>query len=168
MDLNTFNNKRVVDGKVLLTEPTILFKEDTIVFLTHRVEADEVGRPDLISLTYYGVDDGLDLILKWNGISNPFSLNEGDEIEIPVYATSFSKFTKPNRQTGSSAKDKFTSQRKMTQKDIKRLDFLQQKASQLPNGSKEVIPPNRHKTGDTNTVIQEDIFRSSNPSNFNS
>ena len=167
MDLNTFNNKRIVDGKVLLTEPTILFKVGDSVFATHRVEADEVGRPDLIALTYYNTAEALDLILKWNGISNPFSLNEGDEIEIPLYTSTFKKFIKPNRQTGQEAKEKFIAQRKMTQKDINRLEFLQNKASQLPNGSKEVLPPNRHKTGDTNTTIKDGFLRSSNPSNFN-
>lgn len=168
MDLRSLETKRIVDGKVIMTEPIMVFQDNVDVFAIHIVEADEVGRPDLIALTYYGEGGNLDLILKWNGISNPFSLNEGDVIEIPMYVTSFKKFVKPSRQTGQSAKDKFVSQRKMTKKDVKRLEFLQQKAANLPNGSREVLPPNRHKTGDTNTTIKNDIYRSSNPSNFNS
>lgn len=42
-----------------------------------------VARPDLISLAVYGDDRYADLICKYNGISNPFELNENDVILIP-------------------------------------------------------------------------------------
>lgn len=42
-----------------------------------------VGRPDLISLAVYGSDEYADMICKFNGISNPFDLNEGMLIFIP-------------------------------------------------------------------------------------
>jgi hypothetical protein len=43
-----------------------------------------VGRPDLISLEYYNTDSKTDIILKWNGISDPFALSVGEELEIPT------------------------------------------------------------------------------------
>ena len=165
MKFNTLDRKKVTAEKAIMTEPTLVFKEDTIVFQNHRVSEEEEGRPDLIALKYYKDDSMTDLILKWNGISNPFSMNVGDELEIPLYTTDFVKFIKPTRMTGSSAKDKFVSQRRMTQKDVKRLEFLQQKSAQLDNGSKENLPPNRHKTGDSNYSIVDGI-RSANPTNF--
>lgn len=168
MDIKSINNKRVVDGKVIITEPVLVFPKDIDVIFTHIVDADEEGRPDRIALKYYGTDEFVDLILKWNGISNPFSLNAGDEIEVPTSLITFKKFIKPNRQSGTSAKDKFVAQRKMTTKDLNRLEFLQKKSEGLPNGSKESLPPNRHKSGDTNTVMKGDIYRSSNPSNLDS
>lgn len=42
-----------------------------------------VARPDLISLAVYGTDEYGDLICKWNGLSNPFELNEDMVIELP-------------------------------------------------------------------------------------
>lgn len=165
MEFNSLKRKRIVDDKLVMTEPVLVFKEGASVFQKHIVEDDEEGRPDLIALTYYNDDSMTDLILKWNGISNPFAMNAGDEIEIPLYTEDFAKFIKPVRNTGSSNKDKFISQRRMTKKDIKRLEFLQQKSAQLPNGSKENLPPNRHKTGDSNWKVI-DGTRKGNPTNF--
>ena len=42
-----------------------------------------VARPDLISLAVYGSDEYGDIICKFNGISNPFELNEDMVIYIP-------------------------------------------------------------------------------------
>lgn len=42
-----------------------------------------VARPDLISLAVYGSDEYTDLLCKYNGISNPFEVNENDIIYIP-------------------------------------------------------------------------------------
>lgn len=47
------------------------------------VEKDYIARPDLISLAVYGDDRYADLICKYNGISNPFELNENMIILIP-------------------------------------------------------------------------------------
>lgn len=46
-----------------------------------------VARPDLISLAVYGTDEYADIICKYNGISNPFELNENDVILLPDYTT---------------------------------------------------------------------------------
>lgn len=42
-----------------------------------------VARPDLISLALYGDDKYGDIICKYNGISNPFELNENDILVCP-------------------------------------------------------------------------------------
>lgn len=42
-----------------------------------------IARPDLVSLVIYGSDKYGDLICKFNGISNPFELNEGMIIQCP-------------------------------------------------------------------------------------
>jgi hypothetical protein len=54
-----------------------------------RVNEFEKMRPDLMSNRVYGTQDGWDLLLKYNGISNPFSLNEGDLL----YAVNYSDLT---------------------------------------------------------------------------
>ena len=45
-----------------------------------------VARPDLISLAVYGTDEYGDMICKFNGVSNPFELNEGMILQIPPLA----------------------------------------------------------------------------------
>jgi len=147
MDLRSLNGKNVVGGKVIMTEPYVRFFEETDVMVEHTVALREEGRPDLIALKYYGDQSTTDLILKFNGISNPFSLSEGDILEIPVYAEVFKKFIKPTRQSGESQKDKFIRQRRMTQKDVKRLEYLQKIAE------REALPPNRLKTGQYNKDV---------------
>ena len=52
---------------------------------------DYVARPDLISLAVYGDDKFGDLICKYNGISNPFEMNENDVLLIPDF-NEFGKF----------------------------------------------------------------------------
>lgn len=42
-----------------------------------------IARPDLISLAVYGSDEYGDFICKFNGISNPFELNEDMILYIP-------------------------------------------------------------------------------------
>ena len=43
-----------------------------------------IARPDLISLADYGTDNYGDFICKFNGISNPFELNEGMILYMPA------------------------------------------------------------------------------------
>ena len=47
------------------------------------VADDAVMRPDLISYLAYGNTDNFDLILKFNAISNPFSLDTTNYILVP-------------------------------------------------------------------------------------
>ena len=160
MNLRSLNNKNVVDGKAIMTEPTMVFLEDIDIIIEHTVELREQGRPDLISLKYYGIHDNTDFVLKFNGISNPFSMSEGDIIDIPVNQERFVKFIKPTRLLGDSKKDQFIKERRLTEKDKKRLEFLQSIAE------KEALPPNRLKTGQRNKDIDSGIETNLNPSSI--
>ena len=85
MDFKSLVNKTISGAKYILAQPTMMFrnKEKVNIIAYHIVKEDEVGRPDLISLEYYNTDTKTDIILKWNGISDPFALNPGEELEIP-------------------------------------------------------------------------------------
>jgi hypothetical protein len=52
-------------------------------FTYHIVKPDEEMRPDLISSEYYGTENFLDILCKFNGISNPFSLERDQLLKIP-------------------------------------------------------------------------------------
>lgn len=151
MDLNTFNNKSIVDNKIVMTEPTIVFKDGVDMIATHIVTEEEAGRPDTLANNFYRDYRRADLILKWNGISNPFGMYAGMEIEIPMLVSTFKKFIKPSRPSGESQKEKFIAQRRMTEKDVKRLEFIQQKAAKY---NTQALPPNMLKDGQQKTTIE--------------
>lgn len=48
------------------------------------VSKEYIARPDLISLAVYGKDDFADIICKVNNLSNPFELNEGMILFLPL------------------------------------------------------------------------------------
>ena len=99
MDLRTLLNKTLDGVKYILAQPTMMFRNKEVVpiIATHIVREDEVGRPDLISLEYYNTDSKTDIILKWNCISDPFSLQVGEELEIPVDTVPFYKLDRPRQ-----------------------------------------------------------------------
>ena len=58
--------------------PSDIPYEDVVV-----VNKYYVARPDLISLAFYGTDRYADYLCKYNGLSNPFELNENMLFFIP-------------------------------------------------------------------------------------
>lgn len=53
-------------------------------YLIRRIDSEKYAmRPDLISMAMYGTDEYAEYILKFSGISNPFSLCEEDVLKIP-------------------------------------------------------------------------------------
>lgn len=53
-------------------------------FKVIEVTADQIARPDKISMDLYDTDMYGDLLCKINGISDPFSLNEGTRLVVPA------------------------------------------------------------------------------------
>lgn len=66
-----------------------------------------VGRPDLISLAFYGEDKFADVICKINGISNPFELNEDDILVVPSIGD-IDMYTQVNNSPSELITDKNT------------------------------------------------------------
>ena len=52
-----------------------------------------------------------------------------------------------------SIRDQFVDTKRLPVKDAKRIEYLQRKAAQKPNGAKQILPPNILKEGDTNIKI---------------
>jgi hypothetical protein len=156
MQFNTLNNKKLVDGKYKFTKPTLVFLETNETIAEHTVTEDQVGRIDLISLLYYRSGDYCDYILKWNGISNPFSIKFGDVLLIPnnrEALTIIKEIKILNTSNEPSIRDQFVDTKRLPVKDAKRIEYLQRKAAQKPNGAKQILPPNILKEGDTNIKI---------------
>jgi hypothetical protein len=156
MQFNTLNSKKLVDGRYKFTKPTLLFLETNETIAEHTVTEDQVGRIDLISLQYYRSGDYCDYILKWNGISNPFSIKFGDVLNIPNHRAALKVIKEIkilNSTNEPSIRDQFVDTKRLPVKDAKRIEYLQRKAAQKPNGAKQILPPNILKEGDTNIKI---------------
>jgi len=156
MQFDTLNNKKLIDGKYKFTKPTLVFLENNEIINEHTVTEDQVGRIDLISLLYYRNANYCDYILKWNGISNPFSIKLGDVLEIPNHRQALKAVKEIkvlNTTNEPSIRDQFVDTKRLPVKDAKRIEYLQRKAAQKPNGAKQILPPNILKEGDTNIKI---------------
>lgn len=151
MNFKTVIDKIVEGGKLILTQPTFIFKDkEEVPFNEYEVRAEDAGRIDLIALDQYGSDSGADVeyILKFNGISDPFSINEGDILKIPVENSLIVKLERPEGAVDNVVRQSFVGGKKLTKKDKRRLDFLKKKYK-----IKEVLPPNMLKSGFSNSEI---------------
>tara|TARA_B100001093_G_scaffold379307_1_gene364664 strand:+ start:2761 stop:3687 length:927 start_codon:yes stop_codon:yes gene_type:complete len=151
MNFKTVIDKIIEGGKLILTQPTFIFKDkEEVPFTEYEVRADDAGRIDLIAEDQYGADGGADIeyILKFNGISDPFSINEGDVLKIPVENSLIVKLERPDGAIDNIVRQSFIDGKKLTKKDQRRLDFLKKKYK-----IKEVLPPNMLKSGFSNSEI---------------
>lgn len=76
-------NGKVTCKDLLSSTLTGIFTEIELPLNAITVNKYYVARPDLISLAVYGSDEYGDIICKFNGISNPFELNENMIIYLP-------------------------------------------------------------------------------------
>jgi len=159
MDFQILNKKQLIGNKLRMTEPIIIFNDKVQVIATHTVTADEIGRIDLIADGYYRNIDKAELILKYNGISNPFSINEGDVLLIPDDSLRLVKWKRVNPMASEeiselNIRDQFVNSKRLTERDAKRVEYLKRKAAQKANGSSEILPPNILKPGEKNIIIE--------------
>lgn len=144
MNLKTIIDK-ITDGtKMILGVPTLLFanKEEALIEARHVVSDFDQGRPDLIAAKYYGDPTALDIILKYNGISDPLSIVEGETIIIPVRDIPLIKYKRPKEVEENIVKQQFIDTKRLNQKDQKRIKALQKKYNK-----ENLLPPNVIQVG---------------------
>ena len=122
-------------------KPGIKLKGGIPTIAIHRVTEFDIMRLDLISEKYYQTVDYVDIILKMNGLYNPFSINEGQYIRIPDKDSAV-RFSEKLKKISVKPRTQFTDPRKMTQEDKRRVDFIKNKSKSKTNGSSENLPPN--------------------------
>ena len=148
MNFKTIIDKIVENGKLILAQPTFMFKSRDIPFKEYRVEKDDMGRLDLIAEDQYGDAKQIEYILKFNGISDPFSIQEGDILKIPNEGQPISKLKRPKTAVENIVRQSFVDGKRLSKKDKRRVDFLKKKYN-----IEEVLPPNMLKTGFSNSEI---------------
>jgi hypothetical protein len=137
-----------------LISSTYKFDENGIALGNIFVSEFEVMRPDLMSTKVYSAYDNWDVLLKYNGISNPFSLDLGDILLVP----SINKIRKmitaprvvPEKGTEPQKKNEQKIMNPKSDKDKRRLESLRTKVS-------EVVPPNVNLTGAQNVRVVDGI-----------
>lgn len=133
------------EEKLNFSKPVFQMKDDIKVIGLHYVKENEQMRPDIISTIYYGTANYVDLILKMNGISNPFSLKEGQILRIPDKAGA-QRYMKNIKKISNKPRTQFTDKRRLTKQDEKRKEFLEKRSKKKANGSSENLPPNMLKS----------------------
>ena len=152
--MKSLYEKSIINSKIKMTQPSLIFINisNVPVIAEHIVTEDDICRIDLISLKYYSEVEYVDFILKYNGVSNPFSINVGDVLLIPATESTTVKsvnFKSINTDGDTlSIRDQFVNTKRLSQKDAKRSEYLQRKASLKANGSAEILPPNIKKSTD--------------------
>lgn len=154
MFLNSIDKKPLFkkpDGNVVrdLTQSIFDFKtRNDVVLNAFKVSRDYLMRPDLISQVVYNSTLYTEFILKYNGISNPFTIDEGDVIIIPNLESA-----KQNTKTvvGTEGDDPATNLRnsyryidpaKVPKKDKKIDKFENRNLGKKTKISEGALPPN--------------------------
>ena len=157
MDIRTTNLKgtKEFNGETILDlqEPTLIIDDNSASFIVSKlivVNEQYVMRPDLISFAVYGSTDHVDLILKANNISNPFSIDIGDVLIIldKNAAQKFYRSPKKPKAAIDVTKELFLNPDRASKKDIARIKNLQKQALKKSNGASEVKPTNLKRAGE--------------------
>lgn len=116
----------------------------------YKVPKDYVMRPDLISKSVYNNSLYTEIILKFNGISNPFSINEDDIILIPDLDSAKDKI----KEIGKGSSESMAKQIRDTYKYLDPLKIpkknevnKQYSERQIVSTDDESLPPNIAEEG---------------------
>jgi len=143
MEFKVFKSKKLNGdkNKLFLAQPTMMFKSlspsESYMIAKHIVKDDDVVRPDRVAVEHYGTTDGLDIILKFNGISDPFSLSPGETLWIPIDTISYYKLESPTAFEENPIKKQFIDTKRLSKTDQRRLEALKKKYNK-----EALLPPN--------------------------
>lgn len=157
MFTNSLDNKPIItrnDGTKMvdLTKSMFDFNDSTYVPLfMYKVPKDYNMRPDLISQEAYGTTEHAELILKYNGYSNPYSIQENDVIVIPNLTEVKNKIKDTKAIDGEAEKIrnayKYIDPTKVPVKDDKLKKFEERSLEGL-------LPPNIAQEGEQQITIR--------------
>ena len=119
------------------------------------IKEEEAMRPDTLANRVYGDSSLWDILLKFNGISNPFSFEPGELIFSPPMDTLMQSAVGPKTvPEKGEVVDSNGNEKKLIKPrnntDVKRLDALRKKV-------KELVPSNVNKTGVKNIVTRDGL-----------
>lgn len=131
-----------------LSAPSFTYDGAAGVRSIYYVTQETEGRPDLISIEFFGSAEYIDAICITNNIFNPFSIKEGDVLVIPNLENEDLHYSKPKQW---SRDDRVTSQYNnidlQSQPDQNRIQRLIKKAQGSKNPAPTPLPPNLLQQG---------------------
>lgn len=117
------------------------------------VGKDEVMRPDLVAQQTYGYLEEMEKLMKFNDISNPFAINEGDVIsvfDIPSMNLNTRDQNNQSERREDIRKQYITPEKKSTV-DPRYQDYAKRSQAPKPDpskGNQPALPPNFASFGD--------------------
>lgn len=147
------DNTKVLD----LTQTSIVYKQNVEIERVVYVTSEFVMRPDLIADAVYGDDNKLDYILKYNDISNPFSIYEGQLLFIPKRDQMQSQFKSDVDDNTDNDATKITlPQDNRYPADKNRQEYLEKiKDGRLNRNEPVAKSPNLVDDGQSNVVFKD-------------
>lgn len=143
---SNINGESIID----MISATFKYSSSPVTSGTIFINEYEVMRPDLISERIYSTQENWDVLLKYNGISNPFSLDFGEMLLAPTFNSISTLIvpptTVPEKGTDPAKKNESKLLTPKTTKDKQRLDSIRTKVT-------EVVPPNVNLTGAKNVQV---------------
>jgi hypothetical protein len=122
-------------------------------------------RPDLVANRLYGDISKWDAILKYNGISNPFSIKSGDILYVLPFASLESVYVSPRIMSERGEKVETDVNGgligdNIRKKDKSRIENLanknsQREAGKISTGKNGALPPNISKPGDKSVKVKD-------------
>lgn len=115
------------------------------------VREEHICRMDLICQEVYGKPNLVDVLCKWNNITNPFSIQVGDVIICPTEKTLNSFFVNNpvSKIEALDTKSFWLDPARATKKDLNRLEQMKKAAYKEKNGSTEPKPTNLLREGES-------------------
>jgi len=167
MNLTVFDLKPLFkkDGEniVDLTYPSVRYNYDPEIVGLVVMNNQMVMRPDLVSRAGYGSTDLWDMILKYNGYSNPFAIDEDDIFLIPSLTDMNDQLAPSGAQDvfADTVRNQYIDVSKKAQSDpklalaeINRKDAQVKVAEGIGFPSLNNLPPNIAEAGDREIVIK--------------
>jgi hypothetical protein len=165
--LTVFQLKPVItkNGESLkdLTYPSVRYNFDPYIIGIFAVDEMTEMRPDIVSKSAYGANDLWDLILKYNNISNPFSICKEDRLFIPSLddmkqnlAPSGERDAKVEQVRGQyiDVSKKAKQDPRLAELEKKRREAQKKKAENIGVASVNNLPPNIAEEGDREIIVK--------------
>lgn len=160
MFANSLDKKPIVkrsDGLEIKDLTSSMFdvkSNNYITYNVYRVPKEFAMRPDLIAASVYNDSEYAEIILKYNGISNPFSINEGDIILIPNLSSATANIsTQKGTQTdgGKLIRDSY---KYLDPIKIPKINTSFQNRQIVSNAPDGALPPNLNNEGEPQIVYR--------------
>lgn len=165
MQSKILENKKLIkkDGVLFvdLTTTSVRYKQSGTVIDAFYIGEDMVMRIDSASYAAYGNTDNYDILCKYNGISNPFSLDVGQLLKIPDLSFMLNSIENPSQATvADEVRNQYIDSNKKSTIDPNKLQYdkIIQNAGNIMGVqfSQYNLPPNMAAPGESEAKITDD------------